>query len=215
MNSARLVLATRNPHKVEELRAILAADARIPDTVDLASAVVGLPDDASDVVEDGVTFEENALLKARAAAELTGVPSLADDSGLSVDVLGGSPGIFSARWAGRHGDDKANIELLLTQLADVKDEHRGARFVCAMVLVRPDSTETVRLGVMPGRLAREPRGANGFGYDPILIPDTQPGEGARTAAELSQQEKNSISHRGAATRAIVEDLISVLTSPSK
>ena len=215
MTDARVVLATRNRHKVEEFRSILAEDARLPDTVSLASAIVGLPDNAPDVVENGVTFEENALLKARAAARFTGLPAIADDSGLSVDVLGGAPGIFSARWAGRHGNDRRNLELLLNQLADVKDEHRGARFVCAMALVLPDGTQTVRLGAMPGTLAREPRGTNGFGYDPILVPDSQPGGGGLTSAELSPQEKNTISHRGAATRAMVEALLATLTSPGQ
>lgn len=211
--SARLVLATRNAHKVDELRAILAADPRLPAGVDLATAVVGLPADAPDVVEDGVTFEENALLKARAAAHHTGVAALADDSGLCVDVLGGAPGIFSARWAGRHGDDAANLELLLAQLREVKDEHRRARFVCAMALVRPDGSETVALGAMPGVLVRESRGTNGFGYDPILAPDQQPSDtgstGPLTSAELSPEQKNAISHRGAATRAIIPDLLPV------
>ncbi len=203
MPDRRLVLATRNEHKVRELAAILA------DTLgELGLELVGVSDfpDVPDVVESGVTFEENALLKARFVAERTGLPALADDSGLAVDVLGGAPGVFSARWAGRHGDDRANLELLLAQLADVPGEQRGAAFVCAAALALPDGTVAVRLGRFPGTLAEAPRGSNGFGYDPILIVagDT------RTAAELDPAEKNAISHRGEAFRALREDLLELL-----
>ncbi|PID97223.1 MAG: non-canonical purine NTP pyrophosphatase, RdgB/HAM1 family [Actinomycetales bacterium] len=197
MTGQRIVLATRNTHKVDELREIL-------DEVltELGLELVGLDafPELPDVVEDGVTFADNALLKARSVAAATGLPALADDSGLAVDVLGGAPGIFSARWAGRHGDDRANLELLLDQLADVTDEHRGAGFVCAAALVLPDGTERVEHGHFRGILTREPRGSNGFGYDPILrvVGDT------RTAAELSPAEKHSISHRGKAFRALAE-----------
>lgn len=209
MNSRpRLALATRNPHKVTELRALMAAERSLAG-VDV-SAVVGLPDSAPDVVEDGVTFVENALLKARSACRSTGLAALADDSGLSVDVLGGAPGIFSARWAGRHGDDRANLELLLGQLADVRDEHRAARFVCVMALVRPDGTEHVEVGQSTGTLVREPRGRNGFGYDPIFVATSQPGAGGRTNAELSPAEKNAISHRSAAVHAIAPHVADVL-----
>jgi XTP/dITP diphosphohydrolase len=199
----KLVLATRNQHKVEELRAILA------DVCDeLGLEIVGSGDfpDAPGVVEDGVTFEENARLKAVALVEHTGLPALADDSGLAVDVLGGAPGIFSARWAGRHGDDRANLDLLLAQLADVRDEHRAAAFVCAAVLALPDGTVRSAEGRMPGSLAREPRGSNGFGYDPVLVVEG----GTRHAAELSPEEKNAISHRGKAFRALVPDLRELL-----
>ena len=192
----RIVLATRNDHKVGELRGILAD---ILGELDLE--IVGLSEfpDAPDVIEDGVTFAENATLKARAAAMATGLPALADDSGLAVDVLGGAPGIFSARWAGRHGDDRANYELLLAQMSDVRDEHRGAGFVCAAVLALPDGRVLVEEGRFRGTLARTPRGANGFGYDPILhLAD------GRTAAELSPEEKNARSHRGNAFRALSE-----------
>ena len=200
---SRVVLATRNDHKVVELRAILA------DVVEeLGLVIVGAGDfpGAPDVVEDEVSFEGNARLKAQALAEFTGLPCLADDSGLSVEVLGGAPGIFSARWAGRHGDDRANLELLLAQTADVKDEHRAAAFVCAAVLALPNGTVRSTEGRMPGSLAREPKGANGFGYDPILVVEGD----TRHAAELSPEEKNAISHRGKAFRAMVPHLRDLL-----
>lgn len=203
--AARVLLATRNEHKVRELRAILGQDAAIAGRIDLSGAVAGLAGfDVPDVAETGVTFDENALIKARAAAASTGLPALADDSGLCVDVLGGSPGVFSARWCGRHGDDNANLRLLLAQLTDVPDEHRGARFVCAMALVMPSeqATEVVEHGEMLGVLTREPHGEHGFGYDPIFRP-----EGFEvTSAQLSAPEKNLISHRGAATRAMMGQL---------
>ena len=171
------------------------------------ASVVGARDvGAPEPVEDGVTFAENALIKARALAAFTGLPAVADDSGLSVDVLGGSPGIFSARWAGRHGDDRANLDLLLAQLADIAPEHRGARFVCAAALVTPDGFEHVETGALEGTLATAPRGSHGFGYDPILVPTGD----TRTCAELTPQEKNAISHRGTAFRALVPTLVRVL-----
>jgi XTP/dITP diphosphohydrolase len=199
----QLALATRNAHKVTELRDILA------DVCDeLGLQVVGASEfpQAPEVVEDGVTFEENARLKAVAVARATGLPAIADDSGLAVDVLGGAPGIFSARWAGSHGDDRANLELLLDQLSDVKDEHRGAAFVCAAVLALPDGTSRSAEGRMPGRVARKPKGSNGFGYDPILVVDGD----TRHCAELSAEEKNAISHRGKAFRAMVPHLRDLL-----
>ncbi|MDU0312493.1 RdgB/HAM1 family non-canonical purine NTP pyrophosphatase [Phycicoccus sp. M110.8] len=199
----RVVLATRNQHKVVELRHILS------DVVEeLGLEIVGASEfeGAPDVVEDEVTFEGNARLKAVALARHTGLPALADDSGLAVDVLGGAPGIFSARWAGRHGDDLANLQLLLDQLADVKDEHRAAGFVCAAVLALPDGTLRSAEGHFRGTLAREPRGANGFGYDPLLVVEGD----TRTAAELSPEEKNAISHRGKAFRAMVPHLRELL-----
>jgi XTP/dITP diphosphohydrolase len=201
--SPRLVLATRNRHKVGELRAILAPVLPGLDP----SSVVGARDvGAAEPVEDGVTFAENALIKARALAAFTGLPAVADDSGLAVDVLGGAPGIFSARWAGRHGDDAANLALLLAQLADVPEPHRGARFVCAAALVTPDGFEHVETGTLEGVLATEPRGAGGFGYDPILVPIGE----TRSCAELTPAEKNAISHRGTAFRALVPTLVRVL-----
>lgn len=184
----RIVLATRNAHKVGELRAILG------DLIgELDLEIVGMDEfpDVADVVETGVTFAENATLKAVAAAEVTGLPAMADDSGLAVDVLGGSPGVYSARWAGIHGQDRANLELLLAQLTDVPDEHRSAAFVCAAALAMPDGRVVVREGRMPGTLAREPRGDNGFGYDPILVVDGD----SRTAAQLNPEDKNVIDRK--------------------
>ncbi|WP_418277483.1 non-canonical purine NTP pyrophosphatase [Isoptericola jiangsuensis] len=203
---ARLVLASHNRKKLVELLAILRAQPGLDGLAD--DAVVTAGDlGAPEPVEDGVTFAENALVKARALALATGLPAVADDSGLSVDVLGGAPGIFSARWAGRHGDDVANLGLLLAQLGDVRDEHRTAAFVCAAALVTPDGREEVALGEMPGVLVREPRGEHGFGYDPVLVPAEQPvgpdgTPGTRTSAELTPEEKNAISHRGKALRAL-------------
>ncbi|MGH3323988.1 MAG: RdgB/HAM1 family non-canonical purine NTP pyrophosphatase, partial [Streptomyces sp.] len=154
--------------------------------------------DIPDVKETGVTFAENALLKARTLAVATGIPAVADDSGLCVDVLGGAPGIFSARWAGRHGDDKANLDLLLAQLSDIDAEHRGAHFACAAALASPFGTEHVAEGRLHGTLRHAPSGTGGFGYDPILQPDGD----SRTCAELTPQAKNAISHRGKAFRAL-------------
>lgn len=205
----RLVLATHNAKKIIELRAILAPV--VPGLRD--EDVVGAADvGAPEPVEDGVTFAQNALVKARALAAHTGLPAIADDSGLCVDVLGGAPGVFSARWSGRHGDDRANLELLLAQLADVPDEHRGAAFVCAAALVTPDGFEHVETGELRGRLAREPRGTGGFGYDPVLVPDAQPPRADRplTSAELTPEEKNAISHRGVAFRALAPVVARVL-----
>ncbi len=213
-STARLVMATHNRKKLAELLAVLRAqpglDALGDDAI-ASAADLGVPAP----VEDGVTFAENALLKARALASATGLPAVADDSGLAVDALGGAPGIFSARWAGRHGDDVANLELLLAQLADVRPEHRGAAFVCAAALVTPDGREEVRTGEMRGVLVTEPRGTNGFGYDPILVPAEQPpgpdgGPGTRTSAELSGAEKNAISHRGKALRALAPAIAAAL-----
>lgn len=199
----RVVLATRNEHKVGELAAILTdVFAQLGRELVGVSAFDGVPD----VVETGVTFQENALLKAQFVAEATGLPALADDSGLAVDVLGGAPGVFSARWAGRHGDDAANLKLLLGQLADVPARHRGAAFVCAAALALPDGRGRVRFGRFPGVLAEAPRGTNGFGYDPILVVAGD----RRTAAELDPDEKNAISHRGLAFRALIADLRELL-----
>lgn len=207
----RLVLATHNRHKVAELRAILAPTAAGFDP----EAIVGAADvGAPEPHEDGVTFAENALIKARAIAVFTGLPAVADDSGLCVDVLGGAPGIFSARWSGRHGDDDANLALLLAQLADVQPTHRGAQFTCAAALVTPDGFEHVETGVLRGILATAPRGAAGFGYDPVLVPDLQPARAAGqvlTCAELTPDEKNAISHRGRAFRALAPVIVARLT----
>jgi XTP/dITP diphosphohydrolase len=195
----RVVLATRNGHKVRELRTILAD---LIEELDLEIVGLGEFPDVPDVVETGVTFAQNATLKAVAAARATGLPALADDSGLAVNVLGGMPGVFSARWAGTHGQDRANLEMLLGQLTDVPDELRSAAFVCVAALALPDGNVVLRRGRMPGMLAREPRGDNGFGYDPILVVDGD----TRTAAELTFEEKNAISHRGEAFRALAADL---------
>ena len=193
-----LVLATRNAAKLRELARILG------EQVPLVSleAFRGAPD----VPETGATFEENALLKARAIAEFTGLPAVADDSGLCVDALAGMPGVLSARWAGGHGDDQANLDLVLAQTADVPDTRRGARFVCAAALVAPSegppgdlAHETVVTGSVAGRLTRTPRGRGGFGYDPIFLPDGFD----LTTAEMTPEAKDAISHRGRAFRALV------------
>ncbi|MER7412275.1 MULTISPECIES: RdgB/HAM1 family non-canonical purine NTP pyrophosphatase [Streptomyces] len=194
MTTKRLILATRNAHKVTELKAILA-DAGLDLDLVGADAYPDIPD----VKETGVTFAENALLKAHALASATGLPAVADDSGLCVNVLGGAPGIFSARWAGRHGDDAANLDLLLAQLSDIDTAHRAAHFECAAALALPDGTERVVNGQLRGTLRHEPAGSGGFGYDPVLQPDGE----SRTCAELSAEEKNAISHRGKAFRALV------------
>ncbi|WP_345803047.1 RdgB/HAM1 family non-canonical purine NTP pyrophosphatase [Microbacterium sp. AZCO] len=189
----QVVLATHNPHKVEEFQAIVAATR--PDL-----EVVGY--DGPEPVEDGTTFAENALIKARAAAAHTGLPALADDSGICVDVLGGSPGVFSAYWAGHAKDAAANLTLLLDQVSDIRDPHRSARFVSTIALVGPQGEEHVVEGVWPGRLARAASGAGGFGYDPIFIPDGQPDGAERTVGEWSAAEKNEASHRARAFRAL-------------
>ena len=190
----RLILATRNAGKITELHAILA-DAGL----DLELVGADAYPDVPDVKETGVTFAENALLKAHALAQATGLPAVADDSGLCVDVLNGAPGIFSARWAGTHGNDRANLDLLLAQLSDIADEHRGAHFACAAALALPDGTERVVEGQMRGTLRHTPTGTNGFGYDPILQPEGH----EVTCAQLTPAEKNAISHRGKAFRALV------------
>ena len=188
---SRLVLATQNAHKVGELQEILTAAG-----VDVE--LVALPSDAPHVVEDELTFAGNAAKKARSAAAATGLPAVADDSGLCVDALNGMPGIFSARWAGSHGDDAANLRLLLDQVGDVPDEHRGASFVCAAALALPSGEERVVEGRLVGRIVREPRGSGGFGYDPIFVPDGLD----VTTAEMAPEDKNAISHRGNAFRAL-------------
>jgi XTP/dITP diphosphohydrolase len=189
--STRVLLATRNAGKVRELARILAPYGLV---------LEGATYDPGP--ETGATFAENALAKARDAAVATGLPSVADDSGLAVDALNGMPGVLSARWVGRHGDDLANLNLLLGQLADVPDERRGAAFVCAAALVVPDGPEEVVHGEWRGRLVRAPRGTNGFGYDPIFVPEGE----ERTSAELSPAEKDAASHRGRAFRALLPHL---------
>ena len=195
----RVVLATRNGHKVAELQRILSA-------VGLDIELVGLDDfpGAPEVAETESSFAGNALLKARAIAEFTGLAAIADDSGLCVDALNGMPGIYSARWAGRHGDDRANLELVLGQMADVPDTRRGAQFVCAAAWVVPGESEHVIEGVLEGSLARAPRGSHGFGYDPIFVPRGY----VLTTAELRPEEKDAISHRGQAFRALAQVMAS-------
>lgn len=201
----RLLLASHNAHKVGELRSILCGPGGVagldPEAI-IGSRELGAPEP----VEDGVTFAENALIKARALALATGRAAIADDSGLSVDVLGGAPGIFSARWSGHHGDDAANLDLLIAQLSDVPDAHRGAQFVCAAALVQPNGHEVVEVATLPGTLLRERHGSGGFGYDPILVPlgyDV-------SCAELTPAQKNAISHRGKAFRALVPAIAAAL-----
>ena len=192
--SARLVFATSNAHKVSELEAILAPAWEGFE----AGCVARMSDfDVASPVEDGVTFEENSLIKARALARATGLAAIADDSGITVDVLGGAPGIFSARWSGTHGDDQANNDLLLAQMADIHE--RAAAFVSCCALATPAGEEHTAEGRWDGELLREPRGKNGFGYDPLFQPADADG---RSSAELTAEEKNARSHRGKALRAL-------------
>lgn len=187
----QIVLATHNAHKVAELQAIVA---RVRPDIE----VVGY--DGPEPVEDGTSFQANALIKARTAAAHTGLVALADDSGVCVDVLGGSPGIFSAYWAGHAKDDAANLALLLDQISDLeRNEDRGAHYTSVIALVTPQGDERTVEGIWPGRIAREPRGGAGFGYDPVFVPE---GDG-RTAAELTAEEKNAVSHRARALEALV------------
>ena len=186
-----LVLATGNQHKLTELTRILA-DGRVRVRLAGLAEFPGAPQ----VRETAATFAANALLKARAIAEFTGRPAVADDSGLCVDALNGMPGIFSARWAGRHGDDAANLDLLLGQLDDVPDERRGAHFACSAALVLPGGREHVSEGTVYGSVIRQPRGSGGFGYDPVFLPDGSD----LTTAEMTPEAKDRISHRGRALR---------------
>ena len=192
----RVVLATRNAHKVEELRRLLAESSLQVEVLDLTSAAAELGD-VPEVAETGVTFVENAMLKAHAVAQATGLPAISDDSGLCLDVLGGSPGVFSARWSGAHGNDDANLELLLSQLAEVPDDKRTGWFACAAVLAMPDGRERIAEGRLVGTIVRERAGTNGFGYDPIFQPDGH----EVTLAQFDAAGKDAISHRG---RALVE-----------
>jgi XTP/dITP diphosphohydrolase len=200
-DETRVFLASRNGKKLAEMQRILREHA--PDVV-----VVGLDDVSSyeEPVEDQPTFEGNALLKARAGLAATGLPTLADDSGLCVDALNGMPGVLSARWSGPPGDDKEgadrrNNDLVLAQLADVPDGRRGAHFACAVAFCHPDGTELVVHGEMHGRVIRELRGGGGFGYDVLFVADEHAGAGT-TSAELTAEEKDRISHRGRALREI-------------
>lgn len=222
----RIIVATHNEGKLVEINRILedclSADVAQVELVSAGS--LNLPDP----VEDGVTFQENALLKARDVAARTGCPAIADDSGLIVDVMGNAPGILSARWSGKHGDDKANNALLLAQIADIPDAKRTARFRCAAALVVPETeagagadgryaiaSETVEIGEMPGVLLHEPHGKHGFGYDPLFVPDDQPARATEageklTSAQMEPAEKNAISHRGKALRALLPSVATLL-----
>ena len=192
----KLLLATANRKKLAELQRIL--DLALGTARVARVTLIGLGDieDYPEVPETGLTFGENALIKAREGAKRTGLPTVADDSGLSVDALNGMPGVFSARWAGRHGDDAANLDLVLAQISDVPEEHRGGAFVCAAALVLPNGREHLVEGRQTGRILRTRRGEGGFGYDPIFLGDGQD----RTNAELTPAEKDAISHRGKAFR---------------
>lgn len=200
---SRVLLASRNAKKLAELQRILGPHV----------TVLGLGDvpPYAEEPETGATFEENAIAKAVQAARETGEISLADDSGLAVDSLNGMPGVLSARWAGRHGDDPANTALLLAQIGDVPDERRGAAFVCALALAVPGHDARVVRGEWRGRIVREPKGSNGFGYDPVFVPvaGDEAGDG-RTSAELIAAEKDALSHRGRALAMMLPDLIEVL-----
>jgi len=194
----QVVLATRNLHKAQEL-------ARILETLHSDVQVLTVADfpDAPEVEETEDTFEGNALLKARALVAHTGLPTIADDSGLCVDALAGSPGVLSARWSGATENvDEENLKLVLKQMLHTPDESRGAQFVCAAVLVLPDGTEVVERGVVEGSLLREPRGTEGFGYDPIFVPTGF----SVTTAEMSAADKDAISHRGQALRKLAQKI---------
>jgi XTP/dITP diphosphohydrolase len=200
----QLLLATRNKGKIQEFHRIL--DAIAPGQIDL----LGLDNfpHLHDVVEDGKTFQENALKKAREMALATGIPAIADDSGLCIDVLNGDPGIFSARWAGTHGDDVANNSKVLAQLNDVPDEKRSAHFTCVAALYLPDGRSHCEEAHFYGWILRAPIGEHGFGYDPIFRPEGYD----ISSAQMSAEEKDAISHRGKSLRAIAPHVINLLTT---
>lgn len=197
---SRIVLASNNPRKLVELRRTFESTGTPVEVVGLAEV-----SDAPAPAETGTTFVENALIKARAAARDTGLPALADDSGLEVDALNRMPGIRSARWSGPQANDERNLRLLLEQTFDLAPERRRGRFVCAMAFVDLDGTEITKVATMEGRIIPEARGANGFGYDPMFVPDAQPGN--LTSAEMTAEDKDAISHRGQAVRAIVPAVV--------
>jgi XTP/dITP diphosphohydrolase len=194
----RIVLATHNAKKGVELQRIFDAAGLVAEVVGL-DAVVPYPEPA----ETERDFAGNALIKAKAAAAATGEVAIADDSGIEVELLNNMPGVRSARWAGVGASDEENLRLLIAQLGDTAYSDRAARFVCAMALVTPDGAAQVVRGVMGGKLVLQPRGGNGFGYDPIFVSDEQPAPGGRTNAELSPAEKDAISHRAKAAKALV------------
>lgn len=201
--TCKLLLATRNQGKIIEFRRILEALA--PGEIDL----LGLEQfpDLHDVIESGKTFADNALLKAREMSEATGLPAIADDSGLCVDALNGDPGIFSARWAGEHGDDQANVAKVLHQLSETPDELRGAHFICVATLYLPDGRVITEEGRFYGSILRSPVGDNGFGYDPIFAPAGM----NISSAQMSAAAKDAASHRGQALRAIAPKILAALT----
>jgi XTP/dITP diphosphohydrolase len=202
--SHKLVLATRNQGKITEFRRILEELA--PGQIELLG-VDQFPH-LVDVDETGSTFEENSLLKARYTCKTTGLPAIADDSGLCVDALNGDPGIYSARWAGVHGDDRANLEKVLEQLKDVPDSKRTAHFICVASLVLPDGRHQVAEGRFEGQILYAPVGENGFGYDPIF----QPLGLSISSAQMGAQEKDAMSHRGKSLRALAPHVIQMLAS---
>ena len=189
----KLIIASNNAHKLTEMKAILAPF--FDDVQSMREAGI-----EHETVEDGETFMENAVKKARELAEISGCCAIADDSGLCVDALGGAPGVYSARYSGVHGDDKANNAKLLRELDGVED--RGAHYTCAIALVWPDGRLLTAEDYLYGEIAHDERGSNGFGYDPLFL---LPEQGLRTA-EISPEEKNRISHRGKALRQLVEKL---------
>ena len=191
-----VVLATRNQHKVLELQRILA-EAELPvELIDVAEAAARLGIEIPEVAETGATFEENAALKSQAVCLATGLPALADDSGLCVDALNGMPGVLSARWSGPDADDASNLRLVIDQITAVPEDRRGAEFACAAAFTCPEQGTTVVVGTLEGHLITSPRGRNGFGYDPIFVPTGYD----RTTAEMTGPEKDAISHRGRAFR---------------
>jgi XTP/dITP diphosphohydrolase len=194
-----VLLATRNAGKVAELRRILS-------TYDVNPLGLDAFPDVPEVPETGETFSDNALLKAHAVSQATGLLAIADDSGLAVEALNQMPGVLSARWSGRHGDDAANLALVLAQLVDIQDGRRGAAFICAAAAAMPDGREVVVEARLDGVLVRKPRGRNGFGYDPIFVPTGED----RTTAEMPEAEKDAISHRGKAFRALAPQLASLM-----
>ena len=200
--TVRVVFATGNAHKVGEVQQILTAAG-----ADIELLSLSAWPDAPVPIEDGSSFAENALIKARTIAAHTGMPAIADDSGICVDVMNGMPGIFSALWAGTHGDDRANVDLLLAQLHDIPQERRGAHFLCAAAIVAPGVGERVVEGSIEGSVTFAPSGGGGFGYDPIFKPHGYD----CTTAELSADEKNAISHRGAAFRALAPVVVELLS----
>jgi XTP/dITP diphosphohydrolase len=199
----RVLVASRNAKKLKELRRVLESAGVV------GIQLVGLNEvpEFPETPETGATFEENALVKARDGAAATGLPCVADDSGLEVDALNAMPGVLSARWSGTHGDDAANTALVLAQMSDTPDERRGAAFVSACALVVPGGVERVVRGTWPGSIARAPRGDGGFGYDPVFVPEGD----ERSAAELTPEEKDAASHRGRALAQLVPDLAALVS----